>query len=698
MTAATAAGRPAYRVGVDIGGTFTDIVLVGGGEYRVKKLLSTPDNYAVAVVEGIRSLLMDSGLDPASIDQVAHATTVATNAVLERRGARTGLLTTRGFRDVLELRRIRFPDPYNLNWRKPAPLVPRRWRLEVDERIGADGAVVTPIDLGTVELAVQRLAADGVESIAICFLNSYANPTHEQAARALIRDAHPRLNVSISAEVLPEIKEFERTSTAVVNAYVQPVLAGYLSSLRERLHDIGVRAPIHVMQSNGGMMTVKAAVAYPVYALESGPAAGVIGAARIARRTAARHVVTFDMGGTTAKAAAVEDGQAVLSSEYEVGAPISLASRVLKGGGYLLRIPSVDVVEVGAGGGSIVSLDAWGRLLVGPQSAGSVPGPACYGRGGTSATVTDANLVLGYLGTHGLAGTEVALDHRAAVEALRPVASAIGVSVEDAALGIVEVVNATMSRAIRAVMTSRGQDVRESRLIAFGGSGAVHAAGLAESLGIRQVIIPPSPGVFSAYGLLTADLARHFVKTLRLPTDRIEPRELLRILHDFEREVIAEVEDEGWDRSRVSLARTAELHYWGQWHELEVDLPDPHSETLVTDLVERFKGAYVATYGHAHVEETIELVNLRIRATVAVEQAPPPEAATAAHGRDVRRAYFRGLGWRDMRLTSREQLALTPQRGPLAMDEYDTTILVPPGLVAGVDVSGNLIMELTDAT
>lgn len=698
MSSPNVAGRPRYRLGVDIGGTFTDVVLVGPDEYRVKKLLSTPNNYAVAVVEGIRSLLEVSRVDPTRIDQVAHATTVATNAVLERSGARTGLLTTRGFRDVLELRRIRFPDPYNLNWRKPAPLVPRRWRMEVDERIAPDGSVVTPIDPATVERAIQQLMADGVESIAICFLNSYVNSTHEQVARTLIRNSYPALTVSISAEVLPEIKEFERTSTAVVNAYVQPVLAGYLSSLREQLDQIGVRAPIHVMQSNGGMMTVKAAGAYPVYALESGPAAGVIGAARMASRMSARHVVTFDMGGTTAKAAAVADGNAVLSAEYEVGSPISLASRVLKGGGYLLRIPSVDVVEVGAGGGSIVSLDAWGRLLVGPQSAGSDPGPACYGRGGARPTVTDANLVLGYLGTQGLAGAEVPLHRGAAVEALQPIASAIGLSVEEAALGVVEVVNANMGRAIRAVTTSRGLDVRESRLIAIGGSGGLHAAGLAESLGIRQVIIPPSPGVFSAYGLLTADLARHFVKTVRQPTDRIEPRDLLRTLQKFECEVMAEVEDEGWDRSRVTLLHSAELHYWGQWHELEVDLSDPGSETLVSDLVDRFKDAYVATYGHAHVEETIELVNLRIRAKVAVDDPIAPGTAPIGRARNVRRAYFRGLGWQEMRLLCRTDLAAEPERGPLAVDEYDTTILIPPRVVASVDTTGNLIMGLTDGT
>jgi N-methylhydantoinase A/oxoprolinase/acetone carboxylase beta subunit len=388
--------KATYRIGTDIGGTFTDLVLLGSdGTFLTKKVLSTPPDYERGVLQGIAALLRENKINPSTVERVAHATTVATNAVLERRGAKSGLITTRGFRDILELRRLRFPDMYNLFWEKPKPLVDRYLRLEVTERIAADGEIITPLDMSDVSAAIDRLAGEGITALSVCLLNSYANPRHEEAIGEFVRRKYPDLPVSLSCRVLPEIREFERTSTTVINSYLMPVMQRYLAALEHGLRQADIHAPLFVMQSNGGAMTAAEARNYPVHILESGPAAGVTGAVHLATSLGIANAVTFDMGGTTAKAAMIEDGEPSLSSEYQVGAPISIASRVLKGGGYALRAPTIDIAEVGAGGGSIVAIDQGGALRVGPRSAGASPGPACYGNGGVEPSVTDANLLLG---------------------------------------------------------------------------------------------------------------------------------------------------------------------------------------------------------------------------------------------------------------------------------------------------------------
>ncbi|MGE0726171.1 MAG: hydantoinase/oxoprolinase family protein, partial [Alphaproteobacteria bacterium] len=449
----------AQRLGIDIGGTFTDLVFLSAdGTVLTAKVLSTPDDYSRGIAEGLGAVFSGGAAQAGAVEQVVHGTTVATNAILEGRGARVGLLTTEGFRDVLEIRRLRMPVLYDIRWQKPTPLVPRDRRLEVAERIDAEGTVERPLDEAAATAAIDRLLADGVDAIAICLLNAYANGAHEERLAALVAARAPGLPTCVSSQLLPEIKEYERSSTTVVNAYVMPVVGRNHRSLTAGLRSLGVGAPLRIMQSSGGAMGVEAACARPIHIIESGPAAGVVGAAELSRRLGGRPLIAFDMGGTTAKAALVSEGRFDRVGALEVGGGINIAGRLLTGGGYHVRAPAIDIAEVGAGGGSLVRIDAGGGLTVGPESAGADPGPACYGRGGTRPTVTDANVVLGFVNPGHLAGGGIPLDRERAVRAIRDtVAGPLGLSVEDAAWGVHRVANAAMARALRAVSTERGR-------------------------------------------------------------------------------------------------------------------------------------------------------------------------------------------------------------------------------------------------
>ncbi len=477
---------------------------------------SSVDDYARAIVAGLREVFSDTGLAGVDIAEVLHGTTVASNAILEGKGARTGLITTKGFRDVLEIRRLRMPRLYDLTWTKPPPLVERALRREVTERVDANGRVETPLDLAEVEQVLARLRGEGVESLAICLINSYANPIHEERIKAIVSRLAPDLRTSYSIEVLPEIREYERTSTTVINAYVMPIVGRYLATLRAGLDDAGVRTPLLIMQSNGGLMTDAAAAERPIHIIESGPAAGVVGAQALARRIGLGKLITFDMGGTTAKASIVEDGEVSRAAEYQVGGGIMHGSRLLTGAGYLLRVPAIDLAEVGAGGGSLVWIDPGGALQVGPQSAGAVPGPLCYDMGGIEPTITDANVILGYLSPTRLAGGAVKLNAARAHEIFEDkVARRIGMPLVEAAHGAHVIAASNMMRAIRAVSSERGRDPREYALFAFGGNGPVFAAEIAEQLEMRRIVVPPAPGLFSSFGLLYADVEHHNVRTWR---------------------------------------------------------------------------------------------------------------------------------------------------------------------------------------
>ena len=505
---------PDYRIGVDVGGTFTDVVLSRNSSIlATAKIPSTSGDYAKAILSGILRTLDER--NPKNIHDVVHATTVATNAILENRGAKTGLITTKGFRDVLEIGRLRYPRLYDVAWKRPPPLVPRDLRLEVTERVDHLGNVVIPLDVKECERAAIQLRETGAESVAVCFLNSYANAEHEQKCGEILNKHFSKDRISLSVDVLPQIREYDRTSTTVINSYVKPLVEGYLNNLSHNLVTANIECPILVMQSHGGIVDSSSASELPAQIVESGPAAGVVAAARLAKDLGLRQVVSLDMGGTTAKAATVEDFQPRLSAEYEVGSTMSWSSRLQHGGGYLLRLPTIDIAEIGAGGGSHIRVDAGGSLHVGPQSAGANPGPVCYGRGGTIATLTDANVVLGFLNQDWLVGGELSIDAKSSHQVLEEqVASTLGVNLGKAAHGAHLVANSTMSRAVKAVSTERGRDLRYYTMIAFGGNGPVHAAEMAGSLGISEVVIPPTPGLFSSIGLLATDLERHFSQSL----------------------------------------------------------------------------------------------------------------------------------------------------------------------------------------
>src|SRR5262245_29912797 len=494
------------RVAVDIGGTFTDIVVMSGdGVLHESKVSTTPDDPSRAVVTGLGALLQELAIPAGRVEEVLHGTTVGSNTILQRSGARTGLITTRGFRDVLEIGRIRMPDMFDLTWDKPKPLVPRRHRFEIIERIAADGSVVEPLNEASVITAGERLAAAGIEAVAICLINSYRNAAHEQRAEEILRQRFPDLLVTASYAVLPERKEYERTSTTVVNAYLLVAMRSYLKNLEAGLRSIGVAAPIRVITSNGGMLAAETACEKPVFVVASGPAGGVIGAARLGAARTEPDLIVFDMGGTTAKAVIVEDGRPSMTSEYEFRDGISTSSRFVKAGGYMLKVPAIDIAEVGAGGGSLAGIDRGGLLKVGPESAGAVPGPVCYGLGNDRPTVTDANVVLGFINPTALAGGRLAIDKRLSEQAIAThVGKPLGLTLEDAAHGIRAVANAAMARAIRAVTVERGRDPRDLTLIATGGNGGIHALDLARDLGIRRVVVAPLAGVLSAVGMVAS--------------------------------------------------------------------------------------------------------------------------------------------------------------------------------------------------
>ncbi len=693
-----ASGR--IRVAADIGGTFTDVVAVRDDrEVRRRKVASSPDDFARATADGIVAVVADFGPGAAQVEVVVHATTVATNAILEGRGAPTALLTTRGFRDVLELRRARSPVLYDQFWRPPPPLVPRQWRMEVDERILADGSVDRPLDRESLDRAVHRAIDAGVESIAICFLHAYRNPAHEMAAAAVVRAMAPHLFVSVSSEVLPEIGEYERTSTTVINAAIGPIVGRYLASLERRLHAAGIGAPILLMQSNGSVMSLAAARERPASIVESGPAAGVVGAARLAQAIGSADVITLDMGGTTTKASLVEDGRARQTSEYEVGAGISMTGGLGRGRGYALRLPVLDIAEVGAGGGSIVRVRQEGGLRVGPESAGAVPGPAAYGLGGQAATVADATLVLGYLNPEVLAGGAVRLHRHLAEEALlRHVAQPLGLDVTAAAHAVYRVAIATMARAVKAVTTYRGRSPSGFDVIAFGGNGPLFAAELARELEIRRVIVPAAAGLFSSIGLLDADEAQHLVRTCAGALDGIDPAAVADAFALLERDARAELRavDEA-----LRLERSADVRYHGQSSALTVALPPGAVDRAALLLLARaFAEEHRRTYGYAPEHESIELVNVRVVAMVAPSASVENVALLTARASQTagaggsRPAYFgERFGWLDTPLVARQDLR-DGRDGPLIVEEYDATTLVPPGCRAQTDEHGLIVIEV----
>jgi N-methylhydantoinase A len=677
------------RIGVDIGGTFTDLVAVqADGSVSTFKTASTPQDYGNGIIEGLRGLMGEAMGD---IADVLHATTVGSNTVLEGKGARTALITTKGFRDILEIRDLRMPRLYDISWTKPKALVERRLRLEVTEKLRPDGSVSVPLDMGTLEPVIAMLKAEKVTSVAICLLHSYANPAHEQVVAQAVREALPGIAISVSSEILPEIKEYPRTSTTVINAYVQPVVRAYVTALDARLRALGIKAPLQLMQSNGGLASAEFVAHSPAHIIESGPAAGVVGGAALARRLNEPRIITFDMGGTTAKAGLVENGEVLRAEAIEVGGGVMAGSRLLVGSGYMLKLPAIDLAEVGAGGGSICRLDAAGAPKVGPESAGAEPGPVCYGRGGTLPTITDCNLALGYLDPGGLAGGTMRLDSEAAIAAIeKHLAVPMKLSFEEAAHGMLRLAAATMMRAIRAVSVERGRDPRQFAMLAFGGNGPLFAAGIAAELGIDSVLIPPLPGVFSAFGMLVADAEHHARQSIRARLDQADPARITAILADLTKTGAGRLVRDGFPVARQEYQRAASARYLGQSSEIEVALPNGNiTPALIARL---FAEEHEKTYGFkAPDEEPVELIGLSVMARGLPDQPrlpqriPPKAQPTPAN----RKTWFPATGWIDTRVTDRASLQGTAT-GPLIIQEYDATCLVPAGMTASVDDFGNI--------
>jgi N-methylhydantoinase A len=688
---------------VDVGGTFTDLVAVRRDRVLNRvKVPSSPPNFAAAIADGIVKLLEAVDADSAAVSLLLHGTTVATNAILERRGARTALITTRGIRDVLELRRLRRPSLFDVDWDKPEPLVPRSLRVELDERVDAAGEVVRAVDRDAVKTIMRELEDNGVEAVAVCLLNSHANDVHERQVMEAIRETGSLVHASASYEVSPEIKEYERTSSTVINAYLQPTIASYVDELVRRASDLEIAAPIRIMKSNGGLASAEEAGRVPAALVESGPAAGVTAAARLAAGLGLARVIAFDMGGTTAKASLIEDGVPFESAEYEVGSGINTSRILAGGGGYTLRFPSLDVAEVGAGGGSIVWLDAMGTPHVGPQSAGASPGPACYGRGGSRPTVTDANVVLGYLSSESLADGAQHLYPESAMNAIREhVAVPLGSDVVPAAHGVYLLANSMMARAIRGVTTERGRDPRDHALVAYGGAGPMHAVLLARDFGMKHVVVPPAPGVFSATGLLLAEMSYDAARSVLVTIGADRDVAVLDTLHELDVDVRTRAHGDGLSDAELRIDRFADVRYAGQSFELRVRIPESAIERGdLTAIREVFHRDHERMYGHALRDEHVIVVNVRVRASdvsVTDEQRNAwlsGSVPSRSRSERERHAYFGAeAGLLVTPVIRRSELRGTKRAGPLIVEDPDSTTVIPPSARATIGDLGEILIE-----
>jgi N-methylhydantoinase A len=687
------------RIAFDIGGTFTDCVLhdAASGLVHALKQPTTPADPAQGVLQGLDALLARAGLAAQAIGAVLHATTIATNAVLERKGARCALITTRGFRDVLIIGRQKRYETYDLYIDKPVPLIARRHIHEVDERTAADGEVIEALDEASVDAAIDAALADGAESIAVCLLHAYANPAHEQAIAHRLAERAPHMLVSLSCEVSPKYREYERTNTTVANAYVRPVVDRYLGRLDEALKQRGVQPELFIMQSNGGLASPGLARRHPVRILESGPAAGVLMASMIGAAVGARHVITFDMGGTTAKLGAVDDGQPAIAPSFEVD-----LVRSRKGSGLPISVPSVELLEIGAGGGSIASLDM-GLIAVGPHSAGADPGPICYGRGGTQATVTDANVVLGYIDPDRFNGGAMRLDADAAALGIREqIAAPLGLDVAQAAWGVHLVATGNMEHAMRLVSVERGRDPRKYALVAFGGAGPLHAARLARAIGIPRVIVPAAAGVGSALGLLRAEPRIDVGTTRVLRLEAGAHARIVDLYEHLEQRAQAELALLGGDRGAVRWSRYAYMRFAGQGFELHVDLPaGPIDADYVQQSACAFRDAYERKHHFRDDAAAIEAVDWALVATLpgahtqrwSFAGAPPRPARQ-------RRAWFPETGGHvDVAVLDRAALAEAGAiTGPAIIEDADASTVVLAGDDARIDAHGHVIITIAPET
>ncbi len=691
------------RVAIDVGGTFTDIVVVDPDSHlHTYKVLNEPRAIGVKINQCIDDV-MARGLssEKVAVSALIHGTTVCSNTVLEGLGSATALICTRGFRDLLEVGGARRGANSDLNWSPLQPIVPRRLRLEVSERVLATGAIDTPLDEGELDEAIAVLRGHEVKAVAVAFMHAYANPTHERRVGEILRAALPGVAICLSHEVSGELGEYPRTSTTVLNAYLMDTVQGYLDGIEADLAEH--HTPLMVMQTNAAMMASSHARRFPVRMLESGPAAGVLAATRIARQLDIDHAVAFDMGGTTAKACLIEHGEAALTQESEVGAGMNAGHG--RGGGHKVRVPGFDVVEIGAGGGSIARIADGGALLVGPRSAGANPGPVCYGKGGTKPTVTDANVVLGYMNPQAIAGGSVAIDLAAARAAIeQDLARPLGLSIEEAAYGVHRVANATMARAVRSVTSERGRDPRVHTLIVSGGAGPIHAAALAQEVGIRKVVVPLFPGLFSAIGLQFAIQSYDRGRSVFFPLDEGSVERMRAVADEVRQELRDSISD-------LDLGGPATFHAYvdlRQALELTLPLPAADDPAPARTLVERFHAMHEASYGYSRQAEPITVVGVRVIANAEQGASTPQdilERGFSEHaGKDqeakglTRAAYFGpGFGMMAAQLLRRSDLAGAQVNGPAIIEEFDTTIVVPSGWTAASDAIGSIVLNFVGA-
>jgi N-methylhydantoinase A len=686
--------RPRARIAVDIGGTFTDLVLLTDGRVAAStKVLTTPQDPSEAVEDGIVRLL--GGRSPRDVGEVVHGTTLVANALIERAGPPTALITTKGFRDVLSIRRELRYDLYDLFLEMPPPLVPRRLRFEVDERVLADGSVDRALDQDKVRRVARRLRREGVAAVAVCLLHSYREDRHERMVEAILGQEAPGLAVSVSSDVAPEVGEFVRTSTTVANAYVMPVVGRYLEMLEKRLGGLGLSGPLRIMLSTGGGGLAGAATArrYPIRLLESGPAAGALSAAFWGGVAGYSDVLAFDMGGTTAKACLVERGRPAVAREVEA----ARVYRFTKGSGLPLRVPVIDLIEIGAGGGSVASVGPFDLPKVGPESTGADPGPACYARGGTEATVTDADVLLGYLDPGFFLGGEMRLDPTAARRAMGRLGRGLGLPVEEAAAAVHRVVNENMAAAARMHAVERGRDLRRFALVATGGAGPVHAWGVAEALGIGALVFPPSAGVASAFGMLTAAPGLEFARSLPALLEEVRWSEIRAAIAHMVRDGVRHLGESGVSRHDVRISLAADVRHRGQGESVTVELGDRLGRGPARQVGEAFHHAYVTLYGRRPPGVEAEVMTWRVRVL-----GPDPEVdvrlskrTTRGSGKGARPVWFPRTGF--VQAAVMDRYALGPGArvtGPAVVEERESTVVIGPGGRGRVDASGNLVVEV----
>jgi N-methylhydantoinase A len=691
------------RVGVDVGGTFTDFVLVDENRDLIftGKRLTTSEDPSVAITEGLERLVEEAGTSVPELDAVVHGTTLVANTMIERKGAKIGLITTAGFRDSLEMgREIRY-DLYDLFFERPKPLAPRFLRLAIDERVNSNGEVLRPLDESGLQDAAQQLKEEGVEAIAICFMHSYANDSHERRAKEVLEAAFPNIPITTSTEVAPEIREYERANTACANAYVLPLMQRYLGDLSDKLSALGLKQPLYLMQSSGGIASVETGRKAPIHLIESGPAAGATAGAFYGRLTDTHHLISFDMGGTTAKMCLIEEFEPEHAHEFEAGR----VRRFKKGSGLPLKVPVIDLIEIGAGGGSLARVDNMGLLKVGPDSSGSDPGPVCYGQGGTQPAVTDADLLLGYLSPEYFLGGEMDLDLSSVEGAVQDtLASATGLSVTDVAAGIHSIVNENMAAATRMYIAEKGRDPRRYALVASGGAGPVHAYGMAKLLKINRVICPLGAGVLSALGFLVAapgtDAVRSYVSRL----ETLDWNRLNDLFAEMEAEALAQIQEAGADPSTVSMRRRADMRYSGQGFEIDVPVPDGKlDESSAATIRQIFLDRYQELFGRQISDLPMEALTWRVYAS-----GPTPNVELNFAGQQIdenpadkgeREVYFPETGYAACKIYNR--YALKPGdsfRGPAVIEERESTAVAGQDTTVSIDKYLNLIIDIDAPT